>query len=129
MQLNNVLPENRSEFKIKMFGEVFFSKVSKRKTKLKKQFIAKYPNAYEAICAIKGGLGSKTYNQFAILLQQKEASIIFDTVNMGLLKEGIPAFNIFDSILCSPEHKEIAKERLLNAFSSINITPTINYKN
>ena len=122
---NKVSKDKRGEFKAQMFGEVFFSKVSKRKTVLKKQFISKYPGAYEAICYIKGGLGSKTYNQFAIQLQRKEASIIFDTVNMGLLKQGIPAFNIFDSILCLPEHQEIASEKLLEAFSAFNITPTI----
>jgi hypothetical protein len=127
IQLNN-MQEDRQEFKARMFGEVFFSKVSKRSTALKKQFIAKYPNVYKAICDIKGGYGSKTYNQFAILLQRKEASIIFDRVNIGLLKDYIPAFNIFDSILCLPEHKEIVRTRLLDAFSTINITPTINYK-
>ena len=128
MELNNFAPEHRQESKIQMFGEVFFSKVAKRITKLKKQFIAKYPNCYTTICDIKGGIGSKTYSQFAILLQQKEANIIFDRVNIGLLKDCIPAFNIFDSILCLPEHKEIVKERLLGAFSAFNITPSINYK-
>ena len=125
---NKVSKDKRGEFKTQMFGEVFFSKVSKRKTVLKKQFIAKYPGAYEAICYIKGGLGCKTYNQFAIQLQRKEAGLIFDTVNMGLLKQGIPAFNIFDSILCLPEHMEIATKKLLEAFAAYNITPTINYK-
>ncbi len=128
MHLNRVPTESRSDFKAQMFGDVFFSSVSNRKTELKAQFISKYPCVYEAICAIKGGLGSKTYNRFAILLQQKETSIIFDNVNMGLLKDGIPAFNIFDSILCLQEHKETARERLLSAFAALNITPTINYK-
>ena len=129
MELNNILEENRGEFKIQMFSELFFSKVSKRKTRLKKQFIAKYPNAYQAICDIKGGYGSKTYNQFSIQLQRKEASIIFDNVNMKLLRQGIPAFNIFDSILCLKEHQGIAKKELLEGFAAFKITPTINYKN
>ena len=90
--------------------------------------MAKYPNVYTAICDIKGGLESDTYNRFAILLQQKEASIIFDCVNIGLLKEGIPAFNIFDSILCLGEHKGIVRESLMDAFSPLNITPTIKEK-
>jgi len=47
---------------------------------------------------------------------------------MKLLRAGVPAFNIFDSILVLPEHKEIAMEVLLEAFSAYNITPTINYK-
>lgn len=52
MKLNNVSHEDRGDFKVKIFGEVFFSKVSKRKTRLKEQFINKYPSAYEAISAI-----------------------------------------------------------------------------
>jgi len=129
MKLNDIQDEDRCEFKVKLFAEVFFSKVSKRNTILKTQFIEKYPSAYEAICSIKGGLGSKDYNRFAIQLQNKEAQIIFDEVNMGLLNDGIPAFNIFDSILCLPEHKEIVMERLMKAFAVYDLTPTINYKN
>jgi hypothetical protein len=56
------LRKNRRKFKVDMFGEVFFSKVTKRNTKLKKQFIAKYPKVYTAICDIKGGIGSEKYN-------------------------------------------------------------------
>lgn len=127
MEMNGVTEENRSEFKVQFFAEIFFSKVSKRNTKLKTQFIEKYPNCYKAICDIKGGYGSKTYNQFAILLQKKEAQLIFDTINMGLIKEGIPAFNIFDSILVPTEYKDVAEELILTTFSKENLKPTINY--
>lgn len=127
MEMNGVTEENRSEFKVQFFAEIFFSKVSKRKTKLKSQFIEKYPNCYKAICAIKGGYGSKEYNQFAILLQKKEAQLIFDTINMTLIKLDIPAFNIFDSILVPEEHKDTAMEIILMAFSKENLKPTINY--
>src|SRR5690606_38121125 len=44
MELNGVSEEDRGEFKVQFFAEIFFSKVSKRMTKLKKQFIEKYPN-------------------------------------------------------------------------------------
>ena len=128
MKLNDVQDEKRGEFKVQLFAEVFFSKVSRRNTVLKTQFIEKYPSAYDAICHIKGGLDSKHYNKFAILLQTKEASIIFDDVNVGLLREDIPAFNIFDSILCLHEHKEIARERMMTAFAKHGLLPTINYK-
>jgi len=127
MELNGVSEEDRGEFKVQFFAEIFFSKVSKRMTKLKKQFIEKYPNCYKAICDIKGGYGSKTYNQFAILLQKKEAQLIFDTINMGLIRKGIPAFNIFDSILVPTEHKEVAEELIMTTFSKENLKPTINF--
>lgn len=129
MELNGVgdSQEDRSKFKIQFFAEIFFSKVSKRNTKLKTQFIEKYPSCYEAICDIKGGYGSKTYNQFAILLQKKEAQLIFDNINMGLIRRGVPAFNIFDSILVPEEHKDEAEELIMTTFSKENLKPTINY--
>lgn len=128
MKINNIGNEERGEFKKQMFSEVFFSRVTKRMTRLKKQFIEKYPSAMVAINYIKGGLNSDNYNQFAIQLQRKEASIIFDKINVDLLKMNIPAFNIFDSILCMAEHRELVENKLIDAFSSINVTPTINYK-
>lgn len=129
MELNNIGSDeiSRKNFKQQIFGEVFFSKVSKRQTKLKKQFIEKYPNCYKAICDIKGGLGSESYNQFAIMLQKKEAGLIYDTVNLGLLREGVPAFNIFDSILVPKQYKEVAESLILDSFLKENVTPKINY--
>lgn len=127
MELNGVSAENRTAFKQQLFAEVFFSKVSKRMTKLKKQFITKYPNCYKAICAIKGGEGSESYNQFAVLLQKKEASIIFDNINMGLLRDGIPAFNVFDSLIVPKEYKDLVEARIMDAFVKENLTPKINH--
>jgi len=47
---------------------------------------------------------------------------------MKLIRAGVQAFKIFDSIQCLPEDKEIVRKELLEAFSVYNITPTINYK-
>ncbi|GGH16889.1 hypothetical protein [Mucilaginibacter phyllosphaerae] len=126
MALNNVSSDERTDFKKRFFAEVFFSKVTKRQTVLKKQFKNKYPNCDKAICDLKGGTGSERYNEFSILLQTKEAQIIFDNVNMGLIRQNIPAFNIFDSILCLAEDENRVRERLLDAFRSHNLCPTIN---
>jgi len=131
MNLNNVSSSRRSEFKQKFFSQVYFSRVLpiEYDTKLKKQFKLKYPHCDEAITFIKGGIGSTDYNQFAIALQRKEAEIIFDQVNLPLLKAGVAAFNIYDSILCLPKDKDMVMERILNAFRQLNLKPTINVAN
>ncbi len=128
MQLNDTPEEKRSDFKDKFFEKVFFGSVKNDLPKLCKQFQSRYPNCYEAICAIKGGVGSGTHNEFSIQLQRAEAQIIFDEVNIGLLESGIPAFNIFDSILHLPEHKEIVEERIRLAFAKRGLYPTLNTK-
>jgi hypothetical protein len=119
-------PENRTEFKKAFFGAVFFSKVSKRNNKLKTLFKIRYPNVYEEICSIKGGLDSKTYNQFAINLQRLEASIIFEAVNLPMLKEGYKCYNIYDSIV---SHDTLtlqeATNRIKKEFTKYGINPTI----
>lgn len=118
---------NRKDFKQQFFAEVFFSKVTKRKTKLKKKFIAKYPRIYEIICDIKGGTGSEEYKQFAIGMQRFEASIIYDKINMPMLQEGYKCFNIYDSIVShSKEVLDEAKRRIYIEFAKYGVTPTLN---
>jgi hypothetical protein len=128
MDLNGISEDSRGDFKVMFFACLFFSKVRKRLNELTKQFIEKYPSCYEAICSIKGGVGSDKFKFFSKSLQRQEAQIIFDDVNLGLLKRGIPAFNIFDSILCLPQDKEIVQEAILSAFSRHNLIPTLNTK-
>lgn len=120
--------DERRAFKKQFFAEVFFSKVTKRKTKLKKRFIAEYPLIYEEICKIKGGLNPKdknSYKKFAINLQRFEASIIFDTVNLSLLRDGYGCYNVYDSIVShSEEVIEEAKVRILKVFSKYGVSPS-----
>jgi len=122
----NVPQDLRSQFKEDFFSKVFFSKVIERTNILKYLFIKRYPSCWKAICEIKGGMYNTEYNEFAILLQKIEANIIFDTVNMGLIKMGIKSFNIFDSIYVNDlQAFEVAKELTLNAFAEFGLTPTI----
>lgn len=120
MQENDV---DRKTFKQKFFEQVFFSRVTKRKTKLKKMFIAKYPNIYNIICDLKGD----NYKNFAIGLQRFEANIIFDKINLPMLKEGYGCFNIYDSIVShSTAVLEEAKKRIYFEFSKYGVRPTLN---
>lgn len=128
MQLNDIQEEERTDFKKKFFEEVFFGSVKHNKSKLCKQFQSRYPNCYEEICSIKGGVASGTHNTFAIQLQRTEAQIIFDEVNIGLLRAGIPAYNIFDSILHLPEHKDLVEGCVRSAFAKRGLSPTLNTK-
>jgi len=122
----NLPEELRSQFKEDFFSKVFFSMVIEKNNMLKDLFIRKYPSCWEAICEIKGGLYSDDYNYFAKLLQAVEANIIFDDVNMGLIRAGVKAFNIFDSIYVNNRHDlEVAKVLMVEAFNKFGVHPTI----
>jgi len=119
--------ENRKEFKIKFFEEVFFGKVTIRKTKLKKKFIAKYPKVYDIICQIKGGYDSGTHADFAVGMQRFEASIIYDAINLPMIRDGYPCFNIYDSIVShSEEVLEEATRRIYKEFAKYGVKPALN---
>lgn len=119
--------EDRKEFKIKFFEEVFFGKVTVRKTKLKKKFIEKYPKVYDIICQIKGGYGSGTHSDFAVGMQRFEANIIYDCINLPMIREGYPCFNIYDSIVShSEEVLAEATKRIYNEFAKYGVKPTLN---
>lgn len=121
--------ELRSQFKADFFAKVFFSEHNGWKDMLKDLFIERYPSCWEAICESKGGLHSKEYMKFSIKLQEKEAQIIFDTVNVGLLNAGIKAFNIFDAIYVNNmEDYEKARQLTINAFKLHGLSPKVNLK-
>ena len=124
-QLN--LPDHlRRQFKNDFFAKVFFSEHKIWKDPLKDLFMEKYPSCWEAICKLKGGLNSKKYNQFSIMLQEKEAKIMFDTVNIQLINLGIKAFNIFDSIYVNNmKDYDTARKITLEAFKAYGLHPTI----
>ena len=122
-----LVPEElRAEFKIDFFGKVFFSMVLEKSNLLKDIFIRRYPSCWEAICNEKGGLYSKDYNEFAKRLQKIEAGIIFDHVNVELIKRGIKAFNIFDSIYVNNKKDlETAKQLIIEGFNLAGVNPKL----
>jgi hypothetical protein len=122
MSVINVPDDLRPLFKANFFAMVFFGEVTTWAHVLKDLFIKRYPNCWEAICDIKGD----DYTKFSKKLQKKEAEIIFDKVNMGLIRQGILAFNIFDSIYVNNRHDfEIAKRRTKEAFNEYGLNPTL----
>lgn len=122
------LPEDmRSMFKQDFFRKVFFSKVVEKGNVLKDLFIQMYPSCWEAITEKKGGLYCKDYGEFARMLQEAEAQIIYDFVNVRLMEQGIKAFNIFDSIYVTLEWEvEEAKKLIEYIFDVFGLHPTLN---
>lgn len=118
---------DRTLFKKRFFRDVFFSKNPKKRiTALRRKFIDRFPNIHEVVKEIKGDT-EDSYKQFAINLQKFESEIIFDGVNMPLLREGLGCFNIYDSIVShSDEVLERARELIYKEFDKYGVKPTIN---
>ena len=130
MEGDELLEENRKQFKQDFFKAVFFSRVTKRNNRLKKKFIDKFPTIYNIICEIKGGIQDKkdrTFAEFAKELQRFEASIIVDKVNIPMLQEGYGCYNIYDSIVSHDDATLIeATRRITEEFEKLGFTPKIN---
>lgn len=116
-------PENRTAFKKDFFGSVFFTKVSKMKNRLRDKFISIYPEIHKLLDRIKTEYGN---DGFAHQMQMFEASIIWDDVNVSMLKDGYLCYNIYDSIVSHDEATLAeATRRIIHAFKKYDITPSI----
>ncbi len=126
MDINNIPDPERSNVKKKFFGQVFYGMEYENRDELKVRFINCYPTCYEAIFAIKGGrFYSKYYNEFSILMQQVEASIIL-AANFEMIEQGIDCYNIFDALyVTSEEDAEKACELLKQKFKDFGLTPSL----
>lgn len=118
---------NRGKFKGWFFGGVYFCMVDEpdNMTDIAIQFKKKYPSCYEAICDIKGGIGSEEYNKYAIKLQEVEAEIMFNVVTLHFVNQGIPVLNGFDSIICTPNTYSEVEVKIKEAFQDRGLTPII----
>lgn len=126
MRIIDVPYDLRPLFKENFFAMVFFGEVKEWSHVLKDLFVDRYPNCWEAICELKGEPRTNDYKRFSKRLQKKEAEIIFDRINMGLIRQGILAFNIFDSIYVNNRHDfEIAKQLTKEAFNEYGLNPTL----
>ena len=101
--------------------------VTNKTNLLKRLFIKRYPSVWQMIYDEKGGLFSRNYNEFAKKLQMVEAQLIFDIVNIDLIKQGIAAFNIFDAIYVTSLHDyKVAEALLRETFKQTGLEPTFN---
>ena len=128
MKLNNVdttCDDTRTKFKAEFFGKVFYTKEVEKENYLKTQFKEKYPTCYEAIFNIKGGLYSKEYKMFPVMMTEIETAIMFQT-NIEVIKMGYDVVNIFDS-LYSDSEEAIAKAKriVIEKFNEVGICPKL----
>lgn len=128
MEKNNIPNDKklRAEFKAEFFRRVFFSMHIEEPNVLKGQFIEKYPSCWEVVCHIKGGYYCKDYGDFSVLLQETEAEIFYDHVNVKLIEQGVLAFNIYDSVyVTNEEDYRLATGLIAARFAELGITPTL----
>lgn len=127
----NKTEDLRKEFKKKFFRDNFFSKVPKKnKRQLRKLFEKRFPLISGIIDRMKGKEGTREYAEFSKKLQLLESNIIFDGVNVPLLKRGLQCFNIYDSIVSHDDKVlEEARKLIYQEFAKYGVKPTINIEN
>lgn len=101
----------RSDFKKKIFEEIWFSKNSQRLTAVKKAFKQEFPTVFSIIWKLK----EAKYNEFAIKLQRFEASILVDKVWKKMYKLGKIVFTLHDAIICDNEENLFLAEKLIES--------------
>ncbi|MBC8988405.1 hypothetical protein H9X96_21860 [Pedobacter sp. N36a] len=112
--------DERGAFKKQIFREIWFSKNSKRMTKIKKAFKNQFPTVFKIIWELK----NEKHNEFAIKLQQFEASILIDKVWKKMYKLGKIVFTLHDAIICSSvSDLELAEKFIQDEMEKYRIKP------
>lgn len=117
------LDENRTQFKKDFFGTVFYTKPSSWMPDLRQRFVNKFPKIYSILDTIKEEYGN---DGFATEMQKLEAGIVFDAVNVSLLKDGLGCYNIYDSIVSHEDYiLREASVRLKREFRKYGLNPML----
>jgi hypothetical protein len=112
--------DERSQFKREVFANIWFSKNSKRKNAIKTAFQDEFPTVYDIIWQLK----AERHNEFAIKLQQFEASIMVDKVWMKMVKMNKSVLTLHDAIICSNfEDLELAEKLIDDAMVKFRLAP------
>ncbi len=102
----------RDEFKIYLFEEFFYCKLSnfKLKNKLHEAFAILFPKIYDYVIESKKG----NYKNISFRMQKCEADIIINKVCAELYNEysDIQFITRHDSIICTDEYKDIVKKKI-----------------
>lgn len=120
------IEEERSEFKVRFFKKIFFSKENPYYiSEERKQFTELFPNVSQIISHYK----KDDYKNLAITLQKAEAEIMINTIVPRLAEKGIYCLTIHDSILTTLENSETVKKIILDEFKKqYGLIPTIKIK-
>lgn len=112
---------NRNQFKRQFFAEVFYSTIN-TETELTKKFASIFPTVFKAIHHYK----KNDYRNLPLAMQKAEADIMINDVSKNLTEQHIPFLTVHDSIMAPPEHVNIVKKHITQAFAKHNLYPTYN---
>jgi len=120
------IKEDRQEFKLRFFRNVFYSKENPRYVpKERRQFRELFPTVSKIITFYK----MEDYKQLAIQLQRKEAEIMINTITKKLAERNIFLLTIHDSILTIPSNSGIVEAVIKSEFKNkYGLEPTIKIK-
>lgn len=124
LPLDSITKPQRSAFKKRFFATLFFCKTQTSRASAEgKVFRAHFPEVAALIDLYK----EQGYEQLAITMQRREASVILKTISAQLAQEGIWHATIHDSVVVLKEHQENVKALIIQAFlTSVSVAPTVN---
>jgi hypothetical protein len=125
MELNDIPLEQRAEYKVQFFTDIFFSKNPKMVKGALKQFEEIYPNVYQEIRKYK----EHDYKLLAHDLQKIEADVIINGIIKSLFKQNkeIPIVNVHDAIYTAPDFAPTVENEISSYFmNEFGVTPALN---
>jgi hypothetical protein len=121
---NCLVFNDRRYFKDRFYNDVYFSKVSGKKSRVKDAFNMLYPFVSEVIADIK----KSNHALFAVLCQRLEASVMIDTVLRQLMNMNVCALSIHDSIVVNNDADMELAERLITETMQVRHNVTVSFK-
>jgi hypothetical protein len=114
--------EDRSAFKEKFYGDVFFGKTCYR-SKLKDRFEKRFPSVAKMLREMK----KRDYRRSSWLMQNYEATVFIYNICNRIRAERpeLVLFTIHDSILTVPSEVEYVASVIRDEFRRLGITPTL----
>ncbi len=122
MEKANIHPDERRQFKTEFFKDVFFCK-AKYEGKGAQPFKQAFPTAHKVLTEMK----RRDYKTPSLALQRAESDIIINRAVRRLMNENpdIPILTVHDSIMTQLRHADTVKQVMLDAFSTVGLSPTI----
>jgi hypothetical protein len=117
---------DRSEFKVRMFRNVFFGKDQNSKfTREWKLFAAEFPSIAGVIRELKRRYG---HNAVAWVLMRVESSLIINRICRRLMGEApdIPVITIHDMLLTTPKNLDHVERVVREEYARVGLVPTLN---
>ena len=111
---------NRETFKKQIFTQVFYGE-NFYQGKLTRLFSKEFPTVWETIKAIK----KEDYKRLSHQMLRLESEIVINRAVRQCALEGIWAVTIHDCLVTYPENAERVRLIMVQAFESVEVSPTI----